>query len=329
MLYELFLTDMCNRSCDFCYVKQGSYRMSIKEVEQAMGGKVRHLTGGVPYILSLFGGEPFLNEAALVRAVELGNKDPKCTEVQIHTNGDVLMCRPELVWLFAELPVHFVVSCYEDISMYKEMVEAIKNFTMPTIDHKVTLTRTITKHNVNSIDSFILGGWKLGCRPKLSISHDVESWKDFDVYDFWKKETIAELEAGAERARTNNYFVYSPIDNYVRRMLQSSIGQGKECSCLDERVTIYKGKTLPCIRFNSFLFKKDPKPRPRSCLGCEYLKTCNASCRALWGREEIPKELCLINKAIFHGIEEVAKTHIQDAGWQNLIAYYLQESQKE
>ena len=83
----LVLTEACNMRCKYCFEKEGNYRnkyMSEETIEKALmlflKQQFEHFS------ISLFGGEPTLNNSALKKLIDILNKTDKSIEIDMTTN---------------------------------------------------------------------------------------------------------------------------------------------------------------------------------------------------------------------------------------------------
>ena len=83
----LVLTEACNMRCKYCFEKEGNYRnkyMSEETIEKALmlflKQQFEHFS------ISLFGGEPTLNNSALNKLIDILNKTDKSIEIDMTTN---------------------------------------------------------------------------------------------------------------------------------------------------------------------------------------------------------------------------------------------------
>ena len=77
----LFITERCNLTCDYCYVRQGTnvmpFEVAKKVIDQVSEGT----------IIDLFGGEPTLELDLLHRIVDYARSTGKRLPFQLYTNG--------------------------------------------------------------------------------------------------------------------------------------------------------------------------------------------------------------------------------------------------
>lgn len=89
----LNISNDCNMDCAYCYANGGNYHekadmMSTKtliKILETMYGKFQEIE-----LIQLFGGEPMLNEAAVVATCEFIKKNKKITKVGMVSNGTII-----------------------------------------------------------------------------------------------------------------------------------------------------------------------------------------------------------------------------------------------
>ena len=88
--FQLVLTEKCNMSCKYCYIKQKPLDMTFEIFENHYNNSLPALMkryGKDTYHAALFGGEPLLNWDLIERIVPILKSDPRCTLIIAMTNG--------------------------------------------------------------------------------------------------------------------------------------------------------------------------------------------------------------------------------------------------
>jgi len=108
--FELVVTEACNMSCKYCYMKNQKNSMS-KDVFDAHFGylpSLLKLYNEKSYAAVFFGGEPLLNWDLIEYILPIISKDPKCEQITMPTNG--LLLTRERYKILKDFGVHVSIS---------------------------------------------------------------------------------------------------------------------------------------------------------------------------------------------------------------------------
>lgn len=99
--FQLVLTEKCNMSCTYCYIKQKPSDMTreVFDAHYSLLPLILRSYNEQNYHAALFGGEPLLNWDLIEYIVPILKRDPKCTQIVVMTNGIVLQKEGKLDWL--------------------------------------------------------------------------------------------------------------------------------------------------------------------------------------------------------------------------------------
>jgi uncharacterized protein len=99
--FQLVLTEKCNMSCTYCYIKQKPRDMTreVFDAHYELLPTILELYKSNNYNAALFGGEPLLNWDLIEYVIPIFKKDPKCQNIIVMTNGLVFQNEGKLDWL--------------------------------------------------------------------------------------------------------------------------------------------------------------------------------------------------------------------------------------
>lgn len=285
MIFELILTDSCNRNCDFCQIKKQTHCANIHEMEYFCN-EVNDYKQKCS--VNFFGGEPLLNIPMMEYCINNLNNDIK---LNLYTNGDKIeqiYNKEYLKKLNIQVTVYDIFENYEK---YQKMCENIPN---------LLFSYTFDQTNIHLIEEY-----KQICREKLNgnfkfvLSHSSDSWCNIENDKLCEK--ISEIVKNEIKDSIYNHKLSKFIESKVKRLIELKNNKDiKEFTCLDgDKKTFYRGKFLeiPCILYSdkNILIKNNYK----KCLSCDYKKICTKSCYYECINGEVPEKLCLIEKSQF------------------------------
>ena len=283
MIYELILTDNCNRNCSFCDIKKSNYIETIENIQKFYSGidKSEH------YQLNLFGGEPLLNIDGINEIMHLVENDD--CEIILVTNGDFID-RLSKIYNYKRIKVQ--VSAYdilEDSNKYKKMYDFLGD--------RMNLSYVFTEDNIDKVPDYKHICEDIGMKYIYMLSHSERSWKNISNDNLKKKiENLVEYEI-----RTHKPMV---CDRYIKRFIElKEKGEITEQCCIDlSKKVFYKGHfTRGCILYDNQNIK-DIVLNIGKCKDCYYRKMCFKSCFFERVNRNIPEKLCLIEKTLINSV---------------------------
>lgn len=287
MIFELILTDSCNRNCNFCQIKKNNYFISEKEIIKFCD-YVNNYNG--KRIVNLFGGEPLLNKDGIRTCL---NKLKLSTKINLYTNGDNL--KKEDIYLNRTNIQVTAYDIFDNSEKYSEMCKNFKNisFTFTFDQDTIFLTedfKEICKHELNN-------------KFKIALSHSNNSWDKIEndnLYNLIREITHNEIIYGINNKKLSKF-----IEPKVKRIYELKNNPNvKRVNCLSEgKMTFYKGEFLkvPCILYSNS--DSCPNHYHHKCKKCIYDKICTKSCSFETINGEVPEKLCIIEKAQFDEID--------------------------
>lgn len=333
MTYEIFLTESCNRACEFCWVDKCSRSASEEDIDSFISAVRAKHVHGVSDTISLFGGEPLLNIIGIKKIIEAFADDP-FMRLKLHTNGDFAVDVVEdddLRLLFNR--VDWIVTVYDfanDPKKYRSISASFSN---------VVFSYTFTAKTICLIDSFRAFAKSCNVPYKIAFSHDPKSWEDI------AEDQIKHLVEDQIKLEINEFLEDQHgdplksiwLDHYLKLVLfglcELAFGEDhKNRTCLDfERVCFKHGKFIRsrCSRLEAF---SDPVANANleKCKSCDYCRICTKTCLAeVLDSREVNSKLCMIEKACFDAIAEYSVEHMDDLRWKRrVVEVYLNEFKK-
>lgn len=292
MLYELILTDNCNRRCNFCQIEKGDYVASIDDVfsfcNYVNSDKQKDKQ------VNLFGGEPLLNIKGIQICLKLLNENVK---INLYTNGDFI----EDIESISNIDrLNIQVTAYDifkDCEKYEKML---------TIFPDIKFTFTFDDSNINKVDKFkIICEERLNDNYKFALSHSNSSWNTLSNEYLMKK--VKEITQNEIKTSICKHKISNFIETKVKRIIEfkSKSGNIDRINCISgSKKTFYKGKFLdiPCLMYTN---KTNCKIlNSNKCNLCKYTKLCTKSCNYELINNEVPEKLCVIEKTQFDVLTE-------------------------
>ena len=285
MVYELILTDKCNRKCKFCQISKGNHNASKKDII-SFCNFVNHNNQNSK--VNLFGGEPLLNIKGIDLCFQYLNPS---LSVTLYTNGDELLKlinKPYINSLNIQVTTYDI---FEDVEKYRKLCNSFNN---------IIFTFTFDETNIDKIEEY-----KNICRNdlnnnyKFALSHSNDSWINIDNITLYNK--IYEITKQEIYDSIYSHKLSRFIEPKIKRLYELKHNPNiKPYTCLSEgKMTFYDGRFLnvPCI-----LYKNDcsnPKNKYEKCINCKFNLICNKSCSFECVDGEVPEKLCIIEKAQF------------------------------
>ena len=320
---ELILTNDCNLSCPYCYVKQNpksltldAFKASIPKIHKYM--KMSSQDG---YSISLFGGEPLLKFDLIKQIVNILNKDKFCKEIVLISNLTLLNERIRDYLLINNVGVSF---SFDGIT--SEVSRPLKNkkSILSVYEHKKELILSLTQgckamvypqnclsmlDNLKYLHQFGFKSVDLSLvRDDIWTERDVENFKSciHSVYEYYQK-----------------YHLQGGFFNLFRSDIESvrKFGRKRGFCCfagVNGCCVTVDGEIYACERFsannkfnyelmdNPFKFKSkfDPSSYDK-CKNCELEYFCNAGC--LYSQIQNGNQpldcICELYKAIYNEIK--------------------------
>lgn len=296
MIYELFITNKCNRKCSFCYIKQGNYLISKSQIDDFYDIVLKE-TNGDYFQLNLFGGEPLLYIETINYILNKFTNE-NC-DIHLVTNGDYI---DRLIKNDNIEKLNITLSCYDIFENQQKYITIISDI---NVFKSICLTFTFDQSNIDKIDEYVKFCKNYDVCYKITFSHDIKSWDKTSrdelyckVYDIVQKEF---------RSKINGFPHSEHIDKYIKKLQQylyQDESQIKSHFCVtDDKKVFYDGKFIgSCIRF---LYKKVPELKNiKPCVNCDLEKICSKSCVAEYVNGCVPEKLCTIERASFDALME-------------------------
>lgn len=328
MLYELILTDKCNRNCDFCWVKKGSYVASKDDV-MAFIQKVKFLEDQKSSLfkISLFGGEPLLNIDGIRLVNQAFQDDPRC-QIDVTTNGDFISSISDLENM---QNINWHITAYDFKTRPEMYLSAARKL------EKVFFSYTFTEKDLDSSDDFRdFARKEAKCQYKIAFSHTPSSWGQTKAQDLYQKvREIMLLELEDAIYDDKSLPVQSLLANHYLKLVFGFMANSQEIAhptCISQRkMSFYQGKMIGnCLLLHQMAREKKILKTIIGCCGCKYECICSKSCIAEVAGETVDEKLCMIQKACFDSILDFAEKHQCNTVWRDkIVKMYLSQGENE
>lgn len=300
MVYELVLTDSCNRHCPFCYVKHNGYVETEENIKKFINHvKQTNQDKNERFSINLFGGEPFLNYRGIKMVCDNFLSDYRCN-ILIITNGDLIT--KENIEEIRKCSIHLSTYDIFDKSSWSRYSWIYNQFKNSICQYTITADDIEKVHKLKEIYR------TLGMNYHLRFSHDPDSWKSMsesEIYDAVYKLTLTELDEYITNfsnltPRAQDFLDYHLI-RYCAGLFDRNMEENfcafnrKQCG----KLSFYKGEFVgPCIR----LIGKQLDFSGLGCKSCRHYRICSKSCFAEITNFGVNSKLCSIEKARFDAI---------------------------
>lgn len=297
MTYEIFITDGCNRNCNFCYVNHTGYVESDENISKFISAVKDEHRGNDRYEVNIFGGEPLMNFPAVKKVVDAFKSDGLCT-MNLITNGDLMT--DDMIEVLNHVNVG--ITTYdildgkdETLAKYRRKYNLLKNCRF-----RYTLTEMDIDQYYTLVDIYRSNGFK----HKICFSHDPNSWRNINTEVLNMKVTNIfryELDRYLEHFSNSTMKADDFLESYIARFIQHLFTPDMPMSiCVDEsKKTFYRGRFVGrCIRLQGHTQIKTVK----ACDTCEYARCCTKGCFAEITDDVNPK-LCTLEKARFNAVK--------------------------
>jgi sulfatase maturation enzyme AslB (radical SAM superfamily) len=312
MDYEIFLTEKCNRKCEFCYINQTKYIETEKNIEKFISFVKNNSKSQTLYKIYMFGGEPFINYSGIEKIYDNFSHEKNC-EIHIITNGDLI----EDYMIKKLSNVHLHISTYDifNSESHKKYLRIYNNFKYCVCLYTLT-EKDITKYkDLKNIYN------SLGMKHNIHFSHDPDSWKNIsndELYNEIFEIMMYELKIYADNFSNDNpeanNFIHNHIANYIQMLFDKKM---KKVYCTSyDKMTFNRGEFIgPCIRLKN----KKIGYFGQKCKKCHYFTCCTSGCNAELN-PEVDDKLCIIEKSQFDAIEFFLKRPHKNIG--RIINFY-------
>ena len=312
--FQIVLTEKCNMSCTYCYIKQKPQDMTkeVFDAHYALIPVILKMYKEQNYHAALFGGEPLLNWDLIEYIVPILKSDPRCTQIVVMTNGLVLQKEGKLDWLMRNnigISLSFdglwnienrpLTGGNSSLDVYMDKDKPLYKYLTSGRSCKVMVAPSSAATMVENYKWFVE---TLGvASPDYSLVRD-QNWTDDDIYRF-KIEVKKLADQNIEYIKNG---VQSMIGFFQLAILDMIFGEsyGKRpfgcfAGCHGAGF-MPDGKVYPCARFGSndkiILFDsikklkyeknlslmKSPQVSDtrafEKCKSCLLYKYCNAGC---------------------------------------------------
>ncbi len=281
MVYELILTDNCNRNCSFCDIKKTDYVETVWNIRKFYST----FDKSSGYTLVLFGGEPLLNIDGINEIMHLVEND-EC-DVKLITNGDFI---DRFSQIYHNDRIKVQVSAYDIFNNYKKY-EDISD----SLGERMNLSYVFTEHDIDRVAEYRDICDRISAKYIYNLSHSERSWKDIDCAVLRRKITdLAHHEIVSHRLVV--------LDRYVKRFTElRQNGTIRERCCIDpEKVILHRGNIIRgCVLFENENIGEVISDIGK-CSRCYYRKMCFKSCFYERKQSNVPEKLCLIEKTLIN-----------------------------
>ena len=245
---DIFVTDMCNASCPYCFVKKGNYQITEQEISDIK----KYLSGKKNIqVVNILGGEPTISKN-LINLIQM-LKDIDIRNIRLYSNGyDVAMLQ----------------------HLHKNGVDVVINYDAYTNDIDDILS---FRWNYTIAPSTLS---KLNDVAETFVENKKEL--DFGILryrggDFWSPDTLVSLEKSIQKL----YLWYEEKlikkrQNFMPDILRRSLIQlialsrginiGRDCS---HKTTFVRGNRQMCYAMKGMV------PLSQKCLKCCYGTVCD------------------------------------------------------
>ena len=346
--FQVVITEQCNLACDYCYMNKKPNIMSdeIMMAHVQMLPTIIKSYGCDTYTVGWFGGEPLLNWELVEKWTPIFEKDPKCNNQFIATNG--LALGPERQEFLRRYNVQMSISFD---GLWNDINRKTKDG-KPTLQKYLELKNVLRIHNCKVMVSPDRGGITLAENYKWFVEEFDITSPDFSLVrdDIWHATDVSIF--GEELVKLTNMNI-----DYIKQGKESLVGwyglyfldtwagkrYGKRpfgCFAGNNGLGFMPdGYIYPCARFgsekeypvwssftgskiehnyNMFIDSKMYNPSTfEDCKSCSLYQICNAGCTYSQlkygdGKAKPLKQLCRLYKMIYSEmgriIEEVGKT---------------------
>lgn len=329
MVYEIVLADACTRKCQFCWVPQTGYIASHADIqhfiEQVL---VREDNHQQKFRISLFGGEPLLNQNGVRQVVSAFQEDHRVSSIDICTNAD-------LFEEFEQSCPDLVQKLIWGISAYDFFESESKRVRYFRIAKKLNaaLMYTFTSSDISQASNFSETCWKNDTRFKIAFSHSASSWDALradEIYKLVFDIVYCELAKTIERyPQFMSIAVMKPLRMVVGHMLKGSQSACRWCLDCNEKMAFYKGEFVgSCMQesIKKLSCKTSSMPSPLSCRDCDYISICTKSCmfeHDAYGN--VPASLCAIERAQLDAFCQFAEAKKYDLKWRLVLRQIIEK----
>ena len=261
MNYSIYLTDLCNLNCKYCYEKgtHANTKIDFENVKYVIDREIKSKSKNS--IITFFGGEPLVNKKMIYKIVDYiksKNAEKKFC-FNMTTNGS----------LVDDEFVEFVKSNnFISLSYSIDGTQESHDKNRRTIDDKETFNivkknaqkllkatnvlcavPVITKNNVTNLYNNVLELLEIGFK-RISLQFDFNaSWEDNDL-DIIKSELRKIADLYIERMLGEKEFEILSFDEKIRSYIDDSFDVNSNCSVGIRGVNVgTDGKIYPCMQF--------------------------------------------------------------------------------
>lgn len=315
---QLVLTEKCNLSCSYCYMKNKKTYMQ-EETWKKIYESINHKE----FTIDFFGGEPLIMFDLIKVICETLKKDNRCKKINLYSNG--LLLDQEKVNYIKKAGINFYLSfdgLWQDggVEPYLEkkhlFEQLIKN---PICMIPPKKSYTIVQNYKWFLEEF-------GMIPNFKIIKD-NIWSENDAKQFNREFGGLCLSYGNRLRLKQENCLPGIIQHYFLLMVDSITGNFNSfCGAgVNHIAYMPDGSKHQCARFgslpilymNPFFMKCDDK--------CEIYDFCEQGCfyDMIWNKGFPSKGLCVVYKSIYHNIIELNHWLIDNQQWQTIVMQLL------
>lgn len=311
----LFVTQGCNLSCNYCYIKNEDIKMTRETFLEY------YESFPLSYRIAFFGGEPLLNWELITFITEYLKDDHRCEGYDIYSNG--LLLTQDICDFITKHHINFIWSCDGMLTGMTRQGADIEDYynVREYLSQVVSETNVmITPENTEMVDihKFFVNNFNM--LPSLRILRDdVWTEKSVNIYKEKFQEYIGYLvdhprEIPKWIYRETEYIYKGVIKNEYRLDCKSKSHSG--CLMPDGSTHLCPKLALSDVKdeYDDILYKK--------CKECSINTFCEKQCYEQILKNGEPIEtICELYKILYHGVihlDEILQ-HKQYEPWINYV----------
>lgn len=291
MIVDIFVTDMCNAHCPYCFVNKGNYQITKNEIDYI----IQELSSKEVSIINILGGEPTLSQNVIPLINELLNKITH--NIRLYSNGYDL----EMLNYIRKLGVDVIIN----YDAYNNSLEYIKNYKW-----NYTIAPTTIDNIISVSDNFVLYGKELDFGMLRYRTNNSLFW----TYDNLEKldSGLCELYDWYEDKILTRHQSYLPL--VLKRsllqfiMLSKGMCMSRDCT---NKISFVNGEKRMCYAVHNMCDIN------KKCLNCIYGTVCDfrRSCYAMYN-DDI---MCKVEEIMMRRAQEINHRLVHNPIWQRVI----------
>lgn len=317
---QLVITDKCNSSCKYCYMKNGNRFMD----DITFLNICDDITDN-EFIIDIFGGEPLLNVDMVYYILKYMKDDPRCKKTNIYSNGLLLtqdFC--DEIWKYKlssstkmDVQYHLSFDGLWQENGYQKHLEK-KELYKQLVLHPICM---ISPEHLNMRENYLFFLNEFEMVPNFKIVKD-NIWSPNKVEEFKieLKKLLDEYVSILETTNQNclpgfiqNYFLKT-IDGLIRNVTVENCGAGR-----DHVAYMPNGEKFECARFGTNKTKCLYNVF-RKCEKCDIYDICEKGC--LYDNQLIGSpsdELCKLYHVIYEEVIKLNNRLKNNGQWQDTV----------